>query len=129
MSREARRIASRILTGTELGCCMNTCTPHSETRRPLMAVLRSAMSHEESNSLLREFLRSQVDEPLAAELGVPDQKLRVDLATSHLIGLAVLRYVLQVEPLASADPEAVIGWIAPALDRYLAPRTRKEVPS
>jgi hypothetical protein len=34
------------------------------------------------------------------------------------VGLAVTRYVLRVEPLASADAEAVAAAIGPTLQRY-----------
>ena len=32
---------------------------------------------------------------------------------------AILRYVVQVEPLASADPEEIVALVAPTLQRYL----------
>jgi hypothetical protein len=35
------------------------------------------------------------------------------------VGLAVARYVLRIEPLASADPDAVAAQIGPTLQRYL----------
>lgn len=36
-----------------------------------------------------------------------------------MIGIALLRYVVQIEPLASADPEAIVALVAPTLQRYL----------
>jgi Tetracyclin repressor-like, C-terminal domain len=36
-----------------------------------------------------------------------------------MLGLAMVRYVLRVEPLASAEPEQVVALIAPALQRYI----------
>jgi hypothetical protein len=41
------------------------------------------------------------------------------LVGSQLVGLAMARYVLRIEPLASADPATVAAWIAPTLERYL----------
>jgi hypothetical protein len=50
----------------------------------------------------------------------PDQReLRAGLCGSQVLGLAVVRYVLKVEPLASADHATVIGAVAPNLQRYL----------
>ena len=89
------------------------------TRAPLLAVLRSAMTHEASATLLREFLSHQVF-PRAAKLSGQDQSaLGVNLASAHLIGIAVLRYALRVEPLASASIETIVAWITPALNHYL----------
>jgi Tetracyclin repressor-like, C-terminal domain len=40
------------------------------------------------------------------------------LAASQLIGLAMLRYVVKVEPLASAVPADLASWLGPTLQRY-----------
>ncbi|MCW2837802.1 MAG: TetR/AcrR family transcriptional regulator, partial [Marmoricola sp.] len=39
---------------------------------------------------------------------------------SQVIGLVMLRYVLEVEPLASMDGEVLVATYAPTLQRYLA---------
>ena len=40
-------------------------------------------------------------------------------AASQLVGLAMIRYVVRVEPLASADRETVVAPVAPTIQRYL----------
>jgi Tetracyclin repressor-like, C-terminal domain len=35
-----------------------------------------------------------------------------------MLGLALVRYVLRAEPLASAEPEEVVALIGPTLQRY-----------
>ena len=45
--------------------------------------------------------------------------LRGALAASQMIGLVMIRYVLKLEPLASADPETVVTMVAPNIRRYL----------
>jgi hypothetical protein len=47
--------------------------------------------------------------------------MRVNLAAAHLIGVAVLRYALRVEPIASARPEDLVDWLTPTLTHYLDP--------
>ncbi|MHC0431892.1 TetR/AcrR family transcriptional regulator [Streptomyces sp. O3] len=89
------------------------------TRKPLLAVIRSAVTHEAAAKVLRAFVLRRVLERVAADLDVPNPKFRAELAASHMVGIAVLRYVLQVEPLASADPEEIIAMVAPTLQRYL----------
>ena len=49
----------------------------------------------------------------------PDAELRASAVGSQMLGLAMLRYVLRVEPLASAEPERVVALIAPTLQRYI----------
>ncbi|WHM37340.1 TetR family transcriptional regulator [Streptomyces sp. BPTC-684] len=89
------------------------------TRAQLLALFRSALTHEAAAKVLRTFVLRRVLERVAADLNVPDPRFRVELAASHLVGIAVLRYVLKVEPLASTDPEQIIEMVAPTLQRYL----------
>lgn len=89
------------------------------TRAPLLAVVRSALTHEAAAKVLRGFVLRRLLERIAADLDVPDPKLRAELAASHMIGIAILRYVIQVEPLASADPEEIVAQVSPTLQRYL----------
>ncbi|MEW2412733.1 TetR family transcriptional regulator [Streptomyces sp. NPDC046866] len=89
------------------------------TRAPLLAVIRSALTHEAAAKVLRGLVLRRVLERVAADLDVPDPTFRAELAASHMVGIAILRYVVQVEPLASADPEAIVALVAPTLQRYL----------
>ena len=89
------------------------------TSRPMLAVLRPAVRHERAAALLRGFVGREVLGRLAVAIEAPDPELRATLVGSQLIGLAMARYVLRVEPLASADPETVIAAVAPNLQRYL----------
>ena len=83
------------------------------------AILRSALTEEAAATLLRDFVTTQVIGRVAEALAVPDAALRASLAGSQLIGLGLLRYLVRVEPLASADVETVVATIAPTIQRYL----------
>jgi AcrR family transcriptional regulator len=85
----------------------------------LLALLRSAASHERSAAMVREFVTKAVLGPLATSLDMPDPDLRATLVGSQLIGLAMIRYVVGVEPLASADREKIVAAVAPTIQRYL----------
>ncbi|MER6201678.1 TetR family transcriptional regulator [Streptomyces sp. NPDC001586] len=89
------------------------------TRAPLLAVIRSALTHEAAAKVLRELVLRRVLERVAADLDVPDPTFRAELAASHMVGIAILRYVVRVEPLASADAEDIVALVAPTLQRYL----------
>lgn len=90
-----------------------------QTREPLMAMLRVGFTHAGAAGMLTGFVREALLERVAARLGVPDAGLRASLVGSQLVGLAVVRYVLAVEPLASADVETVIAALTPTVARYL----------
>jgi AcrR family transcriptional regulator len=92
-----------------------------ESRAPLLAILRGAATHEESANLVRQFIQGQVYAYIAAALDAPDAELRIDLAMSQLLGIAYLRHILHVEPVASTPVEELIERIAPIVSRHLAP--------
>ncbi len=74
---------------------------------------------------LSEYLSTVVVDPVVTALGVPDARLRVSLITSHLVGLATTRYLIRLEPLASASEDEVVRLMAPAIQALLDP-TRRE---
>ena len=89
------------------------------TGQPLLAVLRGALTHDESARLLREFLGRQLFAQLGRLRSDPPDQVQVQLAASHLVGIAVLRYGLRLEPIASVSIDHLVEQVAPALDRYL----------
>ena len=86
-----------------------------------VALFRSAMSNEWTARLLREFVVTQVLRRAIRELGLPGEEagLRSALVASQIAGLAVTRYVLKIEPVASADQETLVRAIGPNVQRYL----------
>ncbi len=89
------------------------------TREPLLAMLRSALTHDAAAGTLRGFVAEALVGRVALALDVPDAALRATLVGSQLVGLAIGRYLLQLEPLASADDATIVRWVAPTLQRYL----------
>ncbi|MCP9212103.1 TetR family transcriptional regulator [Streptomyces sp. NEAU-Y11] len=88
-------------------------------RLPLLAVMRSALTNESAAEVLRELIQRRVLLRMAGDLDVPNPELRAQLAASHMIGISMLRYVIKMEPVASADPEEIIAMVGPTLQRYL----------
>jgi AcrR family transcriptional regulator len=92
---------------------------HAASQSPLLALVRSAVGDEHAAAMLREFITEEVLGQIARRLGSPDARLRATLAGSQIIGLAMARYIVKVEPLASAPPEQVAAAVGPTLQRYL----------
>ena len=86
---------------------------------PMIALIRSAVSHDESTALLRAFVTEHVLARVAGAVAAPDPALRASLVGSQVIGLVMARYVVRIEPLASADRATVVRAIAPTVQRYL----------
>ena len=86
---------------------------------PILAMLRSAASHEDSAERLRALLLRILLRPLAEGAGAGDPDRRAALVASQVIGLAITRYVVRMEPLASATADELVPLLAPTLQRYL----------
>ncbi|MDX3248024.1 TetR/AcrR family transcriptional regulator [Streptomyces sp. ME18-1-4] len=89
------------------------------TRKPLLAILRSAVNNDTAAAVFRRLVASQLLRRIAAQLDLPDAELRAELAAAQLVGCAMLRYVVKLEPLASADLEQIIARVAPVVQGHL----------
>ncbi len=89
------------------------------SRAPAIALLQAASTNEQAAALLRTFISEQVIGRLVAALDVPDAPVRATLVGSQLVGMAMIRYVVRVEPLASMPADGVVAAVAPTLQRYL----------
>ncbi|QYC45709.1 HTH-type transcriptional repressor AcnR [Nonomuraea coxensis DSM 45129] len=87
-----------------------------ETREPLVALLRSAMTNEGAQAMFREFMTNALLFRVADRLGVPH--LRIEAAFAQMFGVVMARHVLKLEPMASADPEELVALLAPTIQRY-----------
>ncbi len=90
-----------------------------ETRDQIAAMVRDGAGAARATAPLREFLESVIIDRVAAALRVPDARMRVTLAISYIVGVVGSRYVLQMEPLASATEDEVVRLVAPAVQTAL----------
>ena len=86
---------------------------------PLAAVIHSIASHEAAAAMMREFIGHVLVGRVVAAVAPDQHELRAGLCGAQVFGLGLVRYVLKLEPLASADHATLIAAIAPALQRYL----------
>jgi len=88
---------------------------------PAVALLRSAVNNEWTARLMREFLVTQVLRRVLDHLDIDPAELplRGSLVATQMLGLAMTRYVVRLEPVASADPETLAAAIGPTVQRYL----------
>ncbi|WP_109505636.1 TetR family transcriptional regulator [Nocardioides speluncae] len=89
-----------------------------DLRLPLLAVARTIFEPS-GQALFRDGFLKVVLGPVGVGLGIDEPERRMPLVASQVIGLILLRYVLEVEPLASMDADLVVATYAPTLQRYL----------
>ncbi|WEO96091.1 TetR family transcriptional regulator [Streptomyces sp. FXJ1.172] len=92
------------------------------TRTPLLAIVRSAVNNDTAAAVFRRLIASQLLRRIAVQVDLPDPELRAELAAAQLVGVAMVRYVIKLEPLASADLEQIIARVAPVVQRHLTDR-------
>lgn len=89
------------------------------TRLPLIALVRSSLVQGAPETLLQQGILRMVLQPLRAVLPAAEADRRVQLVASQMLGLAMTRYLLALEPLASMSADDLVAWVAPTLQRYL----------
>lgn len=87
------------------------------SRAPLLAMIRSAATNEQAATTVRQFVTTALLSRVADASGV--SRLRIETAVAQLIGIALLRYVVRVEPMASADDEEIVTLVAPLIQRII----------
>ncbi|GIH76087.1 TetR family transcriptional regulator [Planobispora longispora] len=85
----------------------------------LRAVVQAATSTPAAGQILKDFMVAEVLRPLAEHLGSDDGETRAALVASQMIGVALTRYLLHVEPMVALSAEQVAAALAPAVQHYL----------
>lgn len=93
-----------------------------QAREAFLGVLRSAIAGEEQSvAAFREFIVDNLQRAVSSVIDADDADLRALLMASHLVGVAIARYVVRLEPLASAPVEDIVDLVAPRIQGYVSP--------
>lgn len=90
-----------------------------EHRERLVAVLRTLVAGGDVAASIPGFVAGHLVRQVAVVGGAADPVRAAALAFSQLAGLALLRYVVELEPVASAGHDELATWYGPTLQRYL----------
>lgn len=92
---------------------------HGPEDDSLVFLLRTAVTNPQVAEQMQGNFKRLIVEPVAA-LGVDQVDRRAGLIGTQLLGLALCRYVLRLQPIAAAPVEQVIADVAPAVALALA---------
>ena len=115
-------------------------TPVPELGTALVRLMLSAWADDEIGPVLRSVLQTAAHEPSTREklrrivegslMGVSqlgederDRLTRSGLISSQIMGLAMMRYVWKIEPVASMSDDEVVTAVAPNLQHYIEVRS------
>ncbi|CAL9655207.1 hypothetical protein [Streptomyces sp. enrichment culture] len=102
-----------------------------QARPRLLGVLQAAVNSEQGAAAMRQLLDKQLFaqagkaigvegmdlHEAAAHIGVPP--ININAATAQVWGVVLLRYIVKLEPIASASSEELIQLLSPTIQRYL----------
>lgn len=126
-TRQQEQLAERLLKAAL------TRWEDAQLRPRLLAELTAALTTEAGADKMRDVLSSQIFtlfgkalessqttdiNDVAGVLEVPP--LNINAAQAQVWGTIILRYVLRVEPIASAPADDLLDLLTPAIQRYLA---------
>ena len=107
------RLAERVAHG------LMSALDDPETRRTALAIIRAAASEPEAAEVIRTVLAERVIAPLTKRIDADHPELRATMVATQFVGMAMARYVVRVEPLASTPADQVVRAITPVIDHYL----------
>ena len=93
---------------------------HPRTRQRVLRLVRQSTRSGPEGPRLYAWINRAVVHPMLVRGGIPASAMKVELVASQLVGLAMVRYVLKVEPMASAPVDEVVLLAAPAIRAALA---------
>jgi AcrR family transcriptional regulator len=94
----------------------------------LRAVLQIAGNEPATREKLRLIIEHSMMGPSAQALGESERRVRSGLIASQLIGLAFMRYVWKIEPIATMTEDDLVTAIAPTIQRYLTSKLERDTP-
>jgi AcrR family transcriptional regulator len=92
----------------------------SEIGKGFVATLRSILAGNDV-SLVRSFLQEIIIGEIGPRVDNPpgSSRVRIQFVASQLVGVAMARYILELEPFATLPADQIAETIAPTLQRYL----------
>jgi AcrR family transcriptional regulator len=86
--------------------------------RHLVGLLRSVVGNRDASAMMREYFAHEIVGTLVASLDMGEPRRRAGLVASQLFGLALVRYVVKLQPIVSASPDDLARWVGPNIQRY-----------
>ncbi|GAA3517557.1 TetR family transcriptional regulator [Aeromicrobium panaciterrae] len=94
--------------------------PHREV---FSTLVRTTLGSGDGQAPMLQLARNVLITSLLSVLEGDDRELRANLIAGQLIGMATMRYVVRLEPLAGATVDEVVRLYAPSLQRLIGSDT------
>lgn len=94
-----------------------TAWEHPQLRPQLLEKIRSATTSDAGAAQLRDHFSSMLVVRVGEVVKVP--QLNLNAVVAQVVGVIMLRYVMKMEPIASASEDELVDTFAPTIQRYL----------
>lgn len=127
---EPRQDVPKLLSGDKstlgrrLATYLVNYLENPKSRNVVISLVRASLSEPEAAKIFKKLFVDRTGDMLAGVEGIDRPELRANLAGTQYMGLVLLRYIMKIEPLASASKEAMVDYIAPTLQRYITGNLR-----
>jgi AcrR family transcriptional regulator len=95
-----------------------------EHREAAVALMRNCLTHPTALAAMRDQVMCERKDAVAAGLTGEDAELRAGLFAACMIGLGMARYLIKLEPVASASAEELHRLMEPVLHALVEPPER-----
>jgi AcrR family transcriptional regulator len=90
-----------------------------DRRAPLVAIVKASMTTDAAADLVRNGMVRMILGPIVTVIDAPDAAVRAQCVASQLLGLAIARYIVCLEPFASTPAAELVARIGPNLQAYI----------
>ena len=91
-------------------------------RDVLSSILMTAAHEPRTREKLKAFLTASLLPAIADRIEGEERLLRASLTASQVVGVVMMRWVWEIEPLASLPDDELVALVAPTIQRYLTGR-------
>ena len=91
-------------------------------RETLGSILMTAAHEPRTREKLRAFIMANLLPAIADRIEDEERILRASLIASQVVGLVMMRWIWEIEPLSSLPDDDLVALVAPTIQRYLTGR-------
>jgi AcrR family transcriptional regulator len=111
--------ADPAAVATRLASTLVALWEQEPTKAALLGALRAAVTSETAAALVRQIVQEHTIAAIAANTDRADAELRANLIGATIVGVALTRHVLGVEPIGSLDERRLEAVLAGTIGYYL----------
>ena len=93
-----------------------------QIRETLSSILTTAAHEPRTREKLRAFVTASLLPAIADRIEGEERSVRAALIATQVLGLVMMRWVWEIEPLASLPDDELVALVAPTIQRYLTGR-------